>query len=161
MFPFPYFTIISASLQLCSSEAVAQHLGRRDRAAASNEAIFWFHLKPIFQELGKSGAGGRAGGGGGRAGRRGRFYTESSQERGGRWATRRVELNQPWRCITLGWKVNRSTQNTSTKLETWPLNKSQSFGYVSTPVRDNLLKTSVEVLHWTTTTINRGMSGWR
>ena len=84
VFPFPYFTIISASLQWCSSEAVAQHLGRRDRAAAaSNEVIFWFNLKPIFQELGKSGAGGRGGGGVGRAGRRGRFYTESSQERGG------------------------------------------------------------------------------
>ena len=44
---------------------------------------------------------------------RGIFYAESSQG-----ATRRVELNQPWRCITLGWKVNRPTQNTSTKLET-------------------------------------------
>ena len=30
------------------------------------------------------------------------FTQRAHKREGGRWATRRVELNQPWRCITLG-----------------------------------------------------------
>ena len=57
----------------CIFEAVARHLGRRD-GSGCNEAIFRFHLLPIFRDFGKSGASRGSG--------RGIFYAGESSRRG-------------------------------------------------------------------------------
>ena len=58
------------------------------------------------------------------------YFTQGRAQEGAkrtrRRRRRRVEVNQPWHCITLGWKVKRPTQDTLTKLGTWSWSKSRS-----------------------------------